>query len=78
MNEQDEFHGQGGSYVLDPKTGKRRRVEEPTRPAESAPASPPAKGETESGPPAEPAAPEEKPRPAGPRRSNPAAAASGD
>ena len=22
----DEFHGQGGSYVRDPKTGKRTRV----------------------------------------------------
>ncbi|MBI2313583.1 MAG: hypothetical protein HYU77_13870 [Betaproteobacteria bacterium] len=28
----DEFAGQGGSYVLDPKTGKRTRVEAPTAP----------------------------------------------
>lgn len=34
MNEPDEFHGVGGSYTLDPKTGKRTRVEEPTRAAE--------------------------------------------
>lgn len=26
----DKFAGQGGSYVLDPKTNKRTRVEEPT------------------------------------------------
>jgi|GEM_PF-2678994 len=26
----DEFAGQGGSYILDPKTGVRTRVEEPT------------------------------------------------
>ena len=25
----DEFSGQGGSYMLDPKTGKRTRIEEP-------------------------------------------------
>lgn len=28
-----EFHGQGGSYVLDLKTGKRTRVEDATAPA---------------------------------------------
>jgi hypothetical protein len=28
----DEYHGQGGSYVLDPKTGKRKLIE-PTEPA---------------------------------------------
>lgn len=27
----DEFAGQGGSYTQDPKTGKRTRIEEPTR-----------------------------------------------
>lgn len=27
---EDEFNGQGGSYILDPKTGKRTRIEEPT------------------------------------------------
>ena len=26
----DEFAGQGGSYILDPTTGKRTRVQEPT------------------------------------------------
>ena len=26
----DEFAGQGGSYLLDPKTNKRTRVEAPT------------------------------------------------
>ena len=45
----DEFHGMGGSYILDVKTGKRRRVDAPaitlpapaTRsPAEPAPAEP--------------------------------------
>lgn len=30
MTTPDEFHGVGGSYLLDPKTGKRTRVEEPT------------------------------------------------
>lgn len=28
----DEYSGQGGSYTVDPKTGKRVRVEEPTIP----------------------------------------------
>lgn len=30
----DEYHGQGGSYLLDPKTGKRKLVErtEPGQP----------------------------------------------
>lgn len=32
-DERDEFAGVGGSYVLDPATGKRRRVEEPTKDA---------------------------------------------
>ena len=27
MNTDDEFAGQGGSYVLDPETGKRTLVE---------------------------------------------------
>lgn len=29
----DEFHGMGGSYVLDPVTGKRTRVAGPIEPA---------------------------------------------
>jgi hypothetical protein len=29
----DEYHGQGGSYVLDPKTGKRKLIER-TEPAQ--------------------------------------------
>ncbi len=37
----DEFTGQGGSYILDPETGIRTRVEEPTqgtvRPADTMP-----------------------------------------
>lgn len=28
----DEFNGMGGSYILDPKTGLRTRVEEPATP----------------------------------------------
>ena len=28
--EADEYHGQGGSYIFDPVTGRRTRVEEPT------------------------------------------------
>lgn len=32
-DERDEFHGVGGSYIVDPDTGKRRRVEEPTKDA---------------------------------------------
>ena len=28
----DEYHGQGGSYLLDPKTGKRKLIEQ-TKPA---------------------------------------------
>lgn len=31
----DEYHGQGGSYVYDPETGVRTRVDEPTKPAEA-------------------------------------------
>lgn len=26
---QDPFHGVGGAYVVDPKTGERKRAEEP-------------------------------------------------
>jgi hypothetical protein len=26
----DEYHGQGGSYLLDPKTGKRKLIERTT------------------------------------------------
>lgn len=29
----DEFAGMGGSFVIDPKTGKRRRADEPVAPA---------------------------------------------
>lgn len=28
----DQYSGQGGSYTVDPKTGKRKRVEAPTTP----------------------------------------------
>ena len=28
----DEYHGQGGSFLLDPKTGKRKLIEQ-TKPA---------------------------------------------
>ena len=47
----DEFDGQGGSYLMDPKTGKRTRLDEPikehpdgnrARPAEESPAPEPA------------------------------------
>lgn len=33
----DEYHGQGGTYLLDPKTGKRKLVErtEPGQPQTS-------------------------------------------
>lgn len=31
-DERDEFHGVGGSYLLDPKTGKRTQIEKPTAP----------------------------------------------
>ena len=32
----DEYHGQGGTYLLDPKTGKRKLIErtEPANPSE--------------------------------------------
>lgn len=36
----DEYHGQGGSYLLDPKTGKRKlieRTEPATNPAQATP-----------------------------------------
>ena len=35
----DEFWGQGGSYLLDPKTGKRTLIErtEPAQPSDSTP-----------------------------------------
>lgn len=29
----DEYHGQGGTYLLDPKTGKRTLVEQQAAPA---------------------------------------------
>lgn len=44
----DEFHGQGGSYVLDPKTGKRTLVERTQEAAEAISPSPsPARGRGE-------------------------------
>lgn len=32
----DEYHGQGGTYLLDPKTGKRKLIErtEPAQPSQ--------------------------------------------
>lgn len=33
-NQTDEFHGVGGSYVINEKTRKRERVEDPTKPSE--------------------------------------------
>jgi hypothetical protein len=35
----DEYHGQGGTYLLDPKTGKRKLIErtEPAQPSEPQP-----------------------------------------
>jgi hypothetical protein len=35
----DEFHGVGGSYLLDPKTGKRKLIErtEPAQPSDPPP-----------------------------------------
>jgi hypothetical protein len=34
----DEYHGQGGRYLLDPKTGKRKLIErtEPAQPSQPA------------------------------------------
>lgn len=39
----DEFHGQGGCYVMDPKTGKRKLVQrtEPAAPTTEQPTEPP-------------------------------------
>lgn len=34
----DEYDGVGGSYVADPKTGKRRLVERTSEPSEPTPA----------------------------------------
>lgn len=36
MATMDEYHGQGGTYLLDPKTGKRKLIErtEPATPSE--------------------------------------------
>lgn len=45
----DEYAGQGGSYILDPKTGKRTRVEDPTKDSQ-APTAP----ETSTGAPPSP------------------------
>jgi len=36
----DEFEGQGGSYVLDKKTGRRKLVERTTAPAAASPETP--------------------------------------
>lgn len=36
----DEFHGVGGVYVVDPKSGKRDQVQPPTAHAPSAPDKP--------------------------------------
>lgn len=33
MATMDEYHGQGGTYLLDPKTGKRKLIER-TEPAQ--------------------------------------------
>lgn len=35
----DEYHGQGGTYLLDPKTGKRKLLErtEPAQPSDPQP-----------------------------------------
>jgi hypothetical protein len=38
----DEFHGQGGSYLVDPKTGKRTLVERTKEPELNPQASAPA------------------------------------
>ena len=39
MATMDEYHGQGGTYLLDPKTGKRKLIErtEPAQPSEPQP-----------------------------------------
>ena len=36
VNMEDEYQGQGGTYLLDPKTGKRKLIErtEPANPSE--------------------------------------------
>lgn len=50
----DDFAGQGGSYVLDPKTGKRRLVERTdgpkvqTQPQPAAPVAPAAESQPSS------------------------------
>jgi hypothetical protein len=33
----DEYHGVGGSYVIDPKTGKRKLIAQEAAPASSTP-----------------------------------------
>ena len=38
MENKDEFAGQGGSYTLDPKTGKRTLVQRTEQPQPQAPA----------------------------------------
>ena len=39
MATMDEYHGQGGTYLLDPKTGKRKLIErtEPAQPSDPQP-----------------------------------------
>jgi hypothetical protein len=39
----DPYEGVGGSYVVDPKTGERKRVEGPALPGEPAADAPPTK-----------------------------------
>jgi len=36
---EDEYHGQGGTYLVDPKTGKRKLIErtEPAQPSDNTP-----------------------------------------
>jgi hypothetical protein len=40
MNQNDDFRGQGGAYIFDKKTGKRRRVQEATPRRAEAPKTP--------------------------------------
>ncbi|MGB1560803.1 MAG: hypothetical protein ACPHN2_04815 [Sinimarinibacterium flocculans] len=37
QNVQDSFRGQGGAYVIDRKTGRRSRAQDPTRHPEAKP-----------------------------------------
>ncbi len=40
MDDKDEFAGLGGSYLLDPVTGKRTLIERTNQPGTQAPAAP--------------------------------------